>query len=155
MQPEFLEKWRQQKITSLVSPGRLPPPPTKPRTKIAGVTGAEILPLVRHRYSTVKRLDLTPASRFSQHYSSAAASASPPAESGADSLTTTVLVEVQFAGPQPSAGCGALLCLLLGGDSVEARPVELPRGRKRKNAPGKQEHLLLAFCPFFCKEWSK
>ncbi len=59
---------------------------------------------------------------------------------GADrQATRAVLVEVQFAGPQPSAGCGALLCLLLGGSSVEARPVELPRGRKRKKAPSEGE----------------
>ena len=44
-----------------------------------------------------------------------------------------VLVEVHFAGPQPSVGCGALLRSLLGGESVEAWPIELPRGRKRKD----------------------
>ncbi|CAB1102111.1 unnamed protein product [Ectocarpus sp. CCAP 1310/34] len=45
-----------------------------------------------------------------------------------------MLVEIQFAGPQPSEGCGALLCNLLRGSSVEARAVELPRGRKKKIA---------------------
>lgn len=43
-----------------------------------------------------------------------------------------VLVEVQFTGPQPSEGPGALLCDLLCGSSVEAKPVELPRGRKKR-----------------------
>ena len=43
-----------------------------------------------------------------------------------------VLVEVQFTGPQPSEGPGALLCDLLCGSGIEARPVELPRGRKKR-----------------------
>lgn len=43
-----------------------------------------------------------------------------------------VVVEVQFTGPQPSEGPGALLCDLLCGKSVEAKPVELPRGRKKR-----------------------
>lgn len=43
-----------------------------------------------------------------------------------------LVVEVQFTGPQPSEGPGALLCDLLGGASVEAKPVELPRGRKKR-----------------------
>lgn len=44
-----------------------------------------------------------------------------------------VLVEVQFTGPQPSEGPGALLCDLLCGSGIEARPVELPRGRKKRS----------------------
>lgn len=49
-----------------------------------------------------------------------------------NNLAKSVLVEVQFTGPQPSEGPGALLCDLLCGSSVDAQPVELPRGRKKR-----------------------
>lgn len=77
-------------------------------------TEVELLASVRERYTTVKRLVVRP---------------------GAASRTTdgrNVVVEVQFTGPQPSEGPGALLCDLLCGTAVEAKPVELPRGRKKR-----------------------
>ena len=115
-------------------PSFLPSHPPKQTPHRAGVTGAEVLALVRHRYSTIRRFVLKPAPP-------------PPATGrsgagGADLTPATVLVEVHFAGPQPSAGCGELLCLLLGGDSVRAQPVELPRGRKRKKLPEPGTHAV-------------
>lgn len=87
----------------------------------ADITGADLLSLVCRRYSTVKKLVVKPAPAETERNTDAA-----PREGAA------VSVQIRFAGPQPSESCGALLCLLLGGDSVQARPVELPRGRKRK-----------------------
>ena len=72
---------------------------------------------VRERYTTVKRLVVRPGS----------ASTRTPADG-----SRNVVVEVQFTDPQPSEGPGALLCDLLCGTSVEAKPVELPRGRKKR-----------------------
>lgn len=94
-----------------------PPSPFARHTHTAGITEADLLASVCHRYSTVQKLLVKPTS-------------SP--ERKAD-LDAAVLVEIRFAGPQPSESCGALLCLLLGGDSVQAWPVELPRGRRRKS----------------------
>lgn len=75
---------------------------------------------MRERYTTVKRLVITPASN------------KVGVSRTLDSRSTDVLVEVQFTGPQPSEGPGALLCDLLCGGSVDAQPVELPRGRKKR-----------------------
>ncbi|CAN0411092.1 unnamed protein product, partial [Hapterophycus canaliculatus] len=41
-------------------------------------------------------------------------------------------IEVQFTGPQPAEGPVSLMCSLLQGTFVEAHPVQLDRGRKRK-----------------------
>lgn len=79
---------------------------------------AELLASVRERYTTVKRLVVRPASTHSTVSST---------------QDRNVLVEVQFTGPQPSEGPGALLCDLLCGAGVEAKPVELPRGRKKRS----------------------
>lgn len=82
---------------------------------VTTATEVELLASVRERYTTVKRLVVRP---------------------GRASRSTTggrnVVVEVQFTGPQPSEGPGALLCDLLCGTAVEAKPVELPRGRKKR-----------------------
>lgn len=90
------------------------------------VSEVDLLASVRERYTTVKRLVVR--------------SASPPPGGLAvgehqhqhPAVDRNVLVEVQFTGPQPSEGPGALLCDLLCGSSVEAKPVELPRGRKKR-----------------------
>ncbi|CAM9475560.1 unnamed protein product [Ectocarpus fasciculatus] len=93
--------------------------------QVDGVTSSasevELLASIRERYTTVKRLVVRPAATNND----AAAAA---AEGG----PRNVVVEVQFTGPQPSEGPGALLCDLLCGDSVDAKPVELPRGRKKR-----------------------
>lgn len=82
---------------------------------------------VRERYTTVKRLVVRPApSRGNDTFD-------PNFQNHVQQhLTRNVLVEVQFTGPQPSEGPGALLCDLLCGMTVEAQPVELPRGRKKR-----------------------
>lgn len=91
------------------------------------VSEVDLLVSVRERYTTVKRLVVR--------------SASPPSglpvggqqqQHQHPAVDRNVLVEVQFTGPQPSEGPGALLCDLLCGSSVEAKPVELPRGRKKR-----------------------
>lgn len=74
-----------------------------------------MLASVRERYTTVKRLVVRPG----------------PTSARTDA-GRNVVVEVQFTGPQPSEGPGALLLDLLSGTSVEAKPVELPRGRKKR-----------------------
>ncbi|CAM9413302.1 unnamed protein product, partial [Hapterophycus canaliculatus] len=78
-------------------------------------TELQLLASVRERYTTVKRLVVRPAAGRAD-----------------GSSDRNIVVEVQFTGPQPSEGPGALLCDLLGGVSVEAKPVELPRGRKKR-----------------------
>ncbi|CAN0011401.1 unnamed protein product [Scytosiphon promiscuus] len=119
------------------------------------ITEARLLASVHERYTTVKRLVLRPAAGAAatpspQRAATASASRLDPAEpSGPDPhpgtrspapptgprvSSSAVLVEIQFAGPQPSEGCGALLCHLLRGASVKAWPLELPRGRKKKAA---------------------
>lgn len=85
----------------------------------AAVKEPELLSSVRERYTTVKRLVVTPAK---------------PDVTKTESKN--VLVEVQFTGPQPSEGPGSLLCDLLCGVGVDARPVELPRGRKKRARTG-------------------
>eukprot|EP00904_Undaria_pinnatifida_P009919 jgi/Undpi1/6057/HiC_scaffold_20.g08542.m1 len=86
----------------------------------AAVSEADLNTAVCERYTTVKRLVVRSA----------------PSAGGAPGMTPAgnrnVLVEVQFTGPQPSEGPGALLCDLLCGSSVQAKPVELPRGRKKR-----------------------
>ncbi len=79
-----------------------------------GATEADLVAMVRHKYSTLRRLVIRPAS---------------PATGAADRGASAAVIEAHFAGPQPSTGCGALLCSLLGGESVEAWPIDLPRGR--------------------------
>lgn len=80
---------------------------------------SDLLSSVRERYTTVKRLVITPVSKAG-------------VSRATDTRSADVLVEVQFTGPQPSEGPGALLCDLLCGVSVDAQPVELPRGRKKR-----------------------
>ena len=98
---------------------------TTPHSNInhTGIAEADIFALIRCKYSMLRRLAFRPAASRTARGSAASA------ERGA----ADVLVEVHFAGPQPSVGCGALLRSLLGGESVEAWPIELPRGRKRKD----------------------
>lgn len=84
---------------------------------MAAATEVELLASVRERYTTVKRLVVRPGKAPGS-----------PADGGGRNL----VVEVQFTGPQPSEGPGALLCDLLCGTSVQAKPVELPRGRKKR-----------------------
>lgn len=48
----------------------------------------------------------------------------------------TVLIEIQFTGPQPIEGPAGLLCTLVQGTFVEAHPIQLGRGRKRKIQAG-------------------
>ncbi|CAB1097009.1 unnamed protein product [Ectocarpus sp. CCAP 1310/34] len=92
--------------------------------QVDGVTGnaseVELLASIRERYTTVKRLAVRPAA------------SSKDAVAATDGSPRNVVVEVQFTGPQPSEGPGALLCDLLCGVSVDAKPVELPRGRKKR-----------------------
>ena len=76
----------------------------------------------RERYTAVKRMALSSVND---------AKSSP----GGVGSSKTVCIEVQFIGPQPSQGPGALLCNLLSGTSVEARPIELRRGRDNKRKP--------------------
>lgn len=83
---------------------------------VSPVKEADLLSSVRERYTTVKRLVVSPAST----------------DGSSVNPSRNVLVEVQFTGPQPSEGPGALLRDLLCGSSVEAKPVELPRGRKKR-----------------------
>lgn len=96
---------------------------TPRRPPILAVKESELLSSVRERYTTVKRLVVTPA------LSKAGGNLTTPEGVGS---ATDVFVEVQFTGPQPSEGPGALLCDLLCGGSVDAQPVELPRGRKKR-----------------------
>lgn len=48
----------------------------------------------------------------------------------------TVLIEIQFTGPQPIEGPASFLCTLLQGTLVAVSPVQLGRGRKRKIPAG-------------------
>lgn len=128
-------------------PPAAPCPTTVDLTCPSAVTGADLLASVCERYTTVKRLVvkpglLAPASGTSvpasaERSASASAAAASPQQQQTDldpnTPSSCVLVEIQFAGPQPSERCGALLCHLLGGDSVDARPMELPRGRKKRS----------------------
>lgn len=65
-------------------------------------------------------------------------------------MTTSICIEVEFAGPQPSQGPGALLCELLAGTSVEAKPVHLERGRKKKAkaVPGEEQYSTTLPCRY-------
>ena len=111
------------------------------------VSEVDLLASVRERYTTVKRLVVR--------------SASPPTGLAGEQqqqhhpgVDRNVLVEVQFTGPQPSEGPGALLCDLLCGSSVEAKPVELPRGRKKRartDAASSEASDSGAFRLFFCR----
>ncbi|CAM9662301.1 unnamed protein product [Ectocarpus sp. 12 AP-2014] len=99
------------------------------------MTEEDLFFAVRERYTTVKRLALKNAAPGPASEAAEPASKSTHDEVGFQAAAAGgVLVEIQFAGPQPSEGCGALLCHLLRGTSVEARPVELPRGRKKNTA---------------------
>lgn len=80
----------------------------------------DLLASVSKRYTTAKRLVVRSASS-----TGGAAETEPTAE-------RNVQIEVEFTGPLPSEGPGALLCHLLCGSSVQAKPVELPRGRKKR-----------------------
>lgn len=126
-------------LPSSPSPQRLfLPLPSRRRLASQGVTEANLLASVCKRYRTVKTLIIKPDGLVAPASTCANATPQQPLgkkaapASDSDSSSTT-FVEITFAGPQPSENCGALLCLLLGGDSVQAWPVELPRGRKRKN----------------------
>lgn len=90
------------------------------------VSEVDLLASVRERYTTVKRLVVRSASSPPSGLAIGGHQHQHPA------VDRNVLVEVQFTGPQPSEGPGALLCDLLCGSSVEAKPVELPRGRKKR-----------------------
>ena len=48
----------------------------------------------------------------------------------------TVLIEIQFTGPQPIEGPAGLLCTILQSTFVAAYPIQLGRGRKRKVRAG-------------------
>lgn len=50
-------------------------------------------------------------------------------------LDVGMCVEVQFTGPQPSEGPAAMLLELLRGASIQAQPVSLRRGRRKKSVP--------------------
>ncbi|CAN0001006.1 unnamed protein product, partial [Pylaiella littoralis] len=130
-----------------------------------GVTEADILASLCEGYTTVKKLVVrpgliapasqasVPASEPSGSALSSAAAPPPPAPPASASSprpqtcptsSSFVLVEVQFVGPQPSERCGALLCQLLGGDSVDARPMELPRGRKKSRTSTLEDNASLS-----------
>lgn len=115
-------------------PSPLPPRPDscythflEPKT----VDETDLLLSFRERYTTIKRLVISPAT--------ATITTTLLADKDGEFLQTNnqdgrdVLVEVQFSGPQPSEGPGALLCALLCGSSFEAQPVELARGRKKRS----------------------
>lgn len=82
----------------------------------------------RERYTAVRRLALSSSTTTTLATGGNEAKNSP----GGIGSSKTVCIEVQFIGPQPSQGPGALLCNLLSGTSVEARPIELRRGRDNK-----------------------
>lgn len=77
----------------------------------------DVVASFRERYTAVKRLTLYPAS-------------GPHTEN--IKTWEGVRATVQFIGPQPSQGPGSLLCQLLAGTSVEAEPIILGRGRKKR-----------------------
>lgn len=77
----------------------------------------DVVASFRERYTAVKRLTLSPAS-------------GPHTEN--IKTWEGVRATVQFIGPQPSQGPGSLLCQLLAGTSVEAEPIVLGRGRKKR-----------------------
>lgn len=85
----------------------------------------EILSSFRERYTAVKRLAITPVEAASNEHGDTTSVATSTGERG-------VCVMVQFTGPQPSQGPATLLRNLLRGTSVQAQPVELGRGRKKK-----------------------
>lgn len=76
----------------------------------------------RARYTTTKRVDFKAVVESSHGVD----------EREDDTNGRAVRVEVLFTGPQPSGGPGSMLCNLLSGSSVEAQPVNLCRGRKKK-----------------------
>ncbi|CAM9568236.1 unnamed protein product, partial [Choristocarpus tenellus] len=51
---------------------------------------------------------------------------------GSEGPSDYISVKIQFKGPQPSEGPAALLLDLLHGTDVVAEPVDLPRGRKKR-----------------------
>lgn len=100
------------------------------------VEGANrLIASVRERYTTVKQLAISPPTD-----DDSTGSGLTEERSGVETTTTTttvdssrdLLVTVHFSGPQPSQRPGRLLRELLGADSVEAHPVELDRGRRKR-----------------------
>lgn len=87
-------------------------------------TDDELLSVFRKKYTTAKKLVVSPVSGCASSHESN------EDDRGGDGWH--VLVEVLFTGPQPCEGPGSFLCDLLRGGSVKARPVELERGRKKK-----------------------
>lgn len=106
-----------------------PPPPSKSRTT---VREEELLAAFRKRYTSARRLTFRPpvpsATDNNAHHPTTDSDrlATKPIEGG------SLCVEVQFTGPQPIEGPACLMCELLQGSLVGARPVRLERGRKRK-----------------------
>ena len=99
------------------------------------VSEADLLASVRERYTTIKRLVVTSASPSPTTAALAGLAAEQQHQQHQVHPAVdrrNVLVEVQFSGPQPSEGPAALFCELLGGYSVEAKPVGLTRGRKKR-----------------------
>lgn len=90
----------------------------------AKIKEATVLSSFRERYTAVRRLAISS--------STTTATTTANDAKGNGGTCKTVCIEVQFIGPQPSQGPGALLCNLLSGTSVEARPIELRRGRENK-----------------------
>lgn len=104
----------------------------------SSVNDDDLLSSFREIYSTVKRLEVNPLSRRAAHRvgidasTSTMTTATTPTLRSPATASRDILVEVQFTGPQPSEGPSTLLCALLCAAFVEATPVELVRGRRKR-----------------------
>lgn len=93
------------------------------------VDAAHVKSTFREKYRAVKRLALLPVTNRSSYGSK---SNDIIKNGNSNSEDFSVSVEVQFIGPQPSEGPAALLRGLLLGTSVDAQPIHLGRGRKKR-----------------------
>eukprot|EP00752_Nemacystus_decipiens_P003681 g3391.t1 len=112
--------------------------------KNMNVKEAEVLSSFRRRYTSARNLAFRSPINYGDEAFLAAIKSADNNENDNNSSTTfpsiieegTVVIEIQFTGPQPIEGPAGLLCTLLQSTFVAAYPIQLGRGRKRKVRAG-------------------